>query len=68
MTENAEDVDNNVAIGEDQHDKKEQEDVGFNSEEDRPYLEEAKRRRMKAKGLRPPPRTKVQAAVVKATA
>lgn len=38
-TEDAEDVDNNVVIGEDQHDKKEQEDVGFNSEEDRPYLE-----------------------------
>ncbi|KAG5653960.1 rRNA (cytosine-C5-)-methyltransferase nop2 [Sphagnurus paluster] len=35
-----------------------QEDVGFDSEEDRPYLEEAKRRRMKAKGLRPPPRSK----------
>ncbi|GLB35044.1 putative NOL1 NOP2 sun family protein [Lyophyllum shimeji] len=33
------------------------EDVGFDSEEDRPYLEEAKRRRMKSKGLRPPPRS-----------
>ncbi|KAG6854616.1 rRNA (cytosine-C5-)-methyltransferase nop2 [Blastosporella zonata] len=32
--------------------------TGFDSEEDRPYLEEAKRRRMKAKGLRPPPRSK----------
>ncbi|KAF8797936.1 NOL1/NOP2/sun family putative RNA met [Phlegmacium glaucopus] len=30
----------------------------FDSDEDRPYLEESKRRRMKAKGLRPPPRTK----------
>ncbi|KAG6850525.1 hypothetical protein H0H93_012141 [Arthromyces matolae] len=38
--------------------EKEEEDAGFNSEEDTPYLEEAKRRRMKAKGLRPPPRTK----------
>lgn len=53
-----------------------EEDVGFDSDEDRPYLEgvffiniildfvidvvvsEAKRRRMKAKGLRPPPRSK----------
>ncbi|KAJ6630691.1 NOL1/NOP2/sun family-domain-containing protein [Mycena sp. CBHHK59/15] len=45
-------------------------DVGFDSEEDRPYLEDAKRRRMKAKGLRPPPRSKVPAvsAVVKASA
>ncbi|KAG6878690.1 rRNA (cytosine-C5-)-methyltransferase nop2 [Termitomyces sp. T159_Od127] len=34
------------------------EQVGFDSEEDIPYLEEAKRRRMKAKGLRPPPRSK----------
>ncbi|KAG6890452.1 rRNA (cytosine-C5-)-methyltransferase nop2 [Termitomyces sp. T32_za158] len=33
-------------------------EVGFDSEEDTPYLEEAKRRRMKAKGLRPPPRSK----------
>ncbi|KAF9532271.1 NOL1/NOP2/sun family-domain-containing protein [Crepidotus variabilis] len=32
---------------------------GFDSDEDRPYLEDAKRRRMKAKGLRPPPRTNV---------
>ncbi|KAF8902042.1 NOL1/NOP2/sun family-domain-containing protein [Gymnopilus junonius] len=32
--------------------------TGFNEEEDQPYLEEAKRKRMKAKGLRPPPRTK----------
>jgi len=35
-----------------------QEDVAFDSDEDKPYLEEAKRRRMKAKGLRPPPRSK----------
>ncbi|PPQ64100.1 hypothetical protein CVT24_008917 [Panaeolus cyanescens] len=33
-------------------------DVAFNDDEDRPYLEEAKRKRMKAKGLRPPPRSK----------
>ncbi|KAF7440410.1 rRNA (cytosine-C5-)-methyltransferase nop2 [Pleurotus ostreatus] len=32
------------------------EDAGFNSDEDRPYLEENKRRWMKSKGLRPPPR------------
>ncbi|PPQ83329.1 hypothetical protein CVT25_003968 [Psilocybe cyanescens] len=31
---------------------------GFDDSEDRPYLEEAKRKRMKAKGLRPPPRSK----------
>jgi len=31
---------------------------GFDVEEDRPYLEEAKRKRMKAKGLRPSPRSK----------
>ncbi|KAJ7632518.1 NOL1/NOP2/sun family RNA met [Roridomyces roridus] len=43
---------------------KPQEDAGFDSDEDRPYLEESKRRRMKAKGLRPPPRSKT----VKATA
>ncbi|PCH38108.1 NOL1/NOP2/sun RNA met [Wolfiporia cocos MD-104 SS10] len=33
-------------------------DVGFDSEEDKPYLEEAKRKMMKAKGLRVPPRSK----------
>ncbi|KAJ7172580.1 NOL1/NOP2/sun family RNA met [Mycena filopes] len=46
------------------------EDVGFDSDEDRPYLQEAKRRQMKAKGLRPPPRTKAPAAsaTVKASA
>ncbi|KAF9500962.1 NOL1/NOP2/sun family putative RNA met, partial [Pleurotus eryngii] len=32
------------------------EDAGFNSDEDRPYIEENKRRWMKSKGLRPPPR------------
>ncbi|KAJ7489812.1 NOL1/NOP2/sun family RNA met [Mycena galericulata] len=49
---------------------KPQEDVGFDSDEDRPYLQEAKRRRMKAKGLRPPPRSKAPAAstTVKASA
>ncbi|KAJ7710012.1 NOL1/NOP2/sun family-domain-containing protein [Mycena rosella] len=47
-----------------------QEDVAFDSDEDRPYLQEATRRRMKAKGLRPPPRTKAPAAsaTVKASA
>jgi len=35
---------------------KDSEDVAFDAEEDKPYLEEAKRRRMKAKGLRPPAR------------
>ncbi|KIY50953.1 NOL1/NOP2/sun family putative RNA met [Fistulina hepatica ATCC 64428] len=30
------------------------EDVAFNSDEDRPYIENAKRRQIKAKGLRPP--------------
>ncbi|TFK76544.1 NOL1/NOP2/sun family putative RNA met [Pluteus cervinus] len=34
-----------------------QEGNAFDSDEDKPYLEEAKRRRIKAKGLRPPPRT-----------
>ncbi|KAJ7740709.1 NOL1/NOP2/sun family RNA met [Mycena maculata] len=42
---------------------KPQEDVGFDADEDRPYLEEAKRRRMKAKGLRPPARSKAPTAV-----
>ncbi|KAK7014949.1 SAM-MT-RSMB-NOP domain-containing protein [Favolaschia claudopus] len=46
--------------------KEQQAEVAFDSDEDRPYLEEAKRRRMKAKGLRPPPRTKAPA--VSATA
>jgi len=36
---------------------KDKEDVAFDSEEDKPYLEEAKRRRIKAKGLRPPLRS-----------
>ncbi|KAL0947017.1 hypothetical protein HGRIS_013161 [Hohenbuehelia grisea] len=38
-------------------------DVGFDSEEDRPYIEEGKRKQMKAKGLRPRPRTKAPAVV-----
>ncbi|KAK7467015.1 rRNA (cytosine-C5-)-methyltransferase nop2 [Stygiomarasmius scandens] len=38
------------------------EPIAFNDEEDKPYLEEAARRRMKAKGLRPPPRTTVKTA------
>ncbi|KAK2466996.1 hypothetical protein APHAL10511_001254 [Amanita phalloides] len=33
-----------------------EESAGFISDEDRPYIEESKRRHMKAKGLRPPPR------------
>ncbi|KAF9483888.1 NOL1/NOP2/sun family putative RNA met [Pholiota conissans] len=41
---------------------------GFDEEEDKPYLEEAKRRRMKAKGLRPPPRSKPAAKSVEAKA
>ncbi|RDB21272.1 25S rRNA (cytosine-C(5))-methyltransferase nop2 [Hypsizygus marmoreus] len=44
-------------LGEEAPTEAPQEDVGFNSDEDRPYLEEAKRRRMKLKGLRPPPRS-----------
>ncbi|KAF8311308.1 NOL1/NOP2/sun family putative RNA met [Clavulina sp. PMI_390] len=36
--------------------------VGFDEEEDKMYLEEAKRKRMKAKGLKPPPRSKPVAA------
>ncbi|KAF8447594.1 NOL1/NOP2/sun family-domain-containing protein [Boletus edulis BED1] len=35
-----------------------EEDVAFDSEEDRPFIEEGKRRQMKAKGLRVPPRHK----------
>ncbi|KAA1474912.1 NOL1/NOP2/sun family putative RNA met [Dentipellis sp. KUC8613] len=42
-------------------------DVKFDETEDKPYLDEAKRRRMKAKGLRVPPRNPV-AATVKASA
>ncbi|KAF7322895.1 SAM-MT-RSMB-NOP domain-containing protein [Mycena chlorophos] len=42
-----------------------QDKAAFDSDEDRPYLEDAKRRRMKAKGLRPPPR---KASAVKAAA
>ncbi|THH19393.1 hypothetical protein EW146_g1758 [Bondarzewia mesenterica] len=45
------------------------EEVKFDEEEDRPYLEEAKRHRMKAKGLRVPPRNRAPAATtVKASA
>ncbi|KAJ6596792.1 NOL1/NOP2/sun family RNA met [Mycena vulgaris] len=49
---------------------KAQETVAFDEDEDRPYLQEGTRRRMKAKGLRPPPRTKAPAvsATVKASA
>ncbi|KAH9951876.1 NOL1/NOP2/sun family RNA met [Amylocystis lapponica] len=50
-----------VAGGAEQGDEDvaEQYQVAFNDEEDKPYLEEAKRKRMKAKGLRVPPRTKL---------
>ncbi|KAF9227526.1 NOL1/NOP2/sun family putative RNA met [Gyrodon lividus] len=36
------------------------EDVGFDSEEDKPFIQEGKRRQMKAKGLRVPPRRKAE--------
>ncbi|TFK54980.1 NOL1/NOP2/sun family putative RNA met [Heliocybe sulcata] len=36
----------------------EQEDVGFESDEDKKYIEESKRKAMKAKGLRVPPRNR----------
>ncbi|KAG9318794.1 putative NOP2-nucleolar protein [Chiua virens] len=35
-------------------------DVGFDSEEDKAYIEEGKRRQIKAKGLRVPPRRKAE--------
>jgi len=44
------------------------EHVSFDPEEDKPYLHEAIRRRMKSKGLRPLPRTKVSAVVQSADA
>ncbi|KAF9246196.1 NOL1/NOP2/sun family RNA met [Melanogaster broomeanus] len=37
-----------------------EEDVGFDSEEDRPFIQEGKRRQMKAKGLRVPSRLKAE--------
>ncbi|KIK59768.1 hypothetical protein GYMLUDRAFT_169299 [Collybiopsis luxurians FD-317 M1] len=40
----------------------EQEKIAFDDAEDRPYLDEAKRRQMKAKGLKPPRRQTVEAA------
>ncbi|KAF8831426.1 hypothetical protein HHX47_DHR1000687 [Lentinula edodes] len=40
----------------------EKEKIAFDDDEDRPYIEESKRRRMKAKGLKPPPRTTVKVA------
>jgi len=52
------DISPTFILGEEPVKGKIQEDAGFDSDEDRPYLEEAKRRRMKAKGLRPPPRSK----------
>ncbi|GBE82020.1 25S rRNA (cytosine-C(5))-methyltransferase nop2 [Sparassis crispa] len=36
-------------------------EFAFDSDEDRPYIEETKRKRMKAKGLRVPPRSKLAA-------
>ncbi|KAG6335403.1 hypothetical protein ID866_3698 [Astraeus odoratus] len=36
------------------------EDVGFDSEEDKKYIAEGKRRQLKAKGLRVPPRQKIE--------
>jgi len=50
-------------------DSVEQKDVKFDDAEDEPYLEESKRRRMKSKGLRVPPRSRTQSAIaVAATA
>ncbi|KIJ68984.1 hypothetical protein HYDPIDRAFT_80900 [Hydnomerulius pinastri MD-312] len=44
-------------------------DVAFDSDEDKPFIQEGKRRQMKAKGLRVPPRQKPEQNVaVKATA
>ncbi|KAI0082735.1 NOL1/NOP2/sun family putative RNA met [Panus rudis PR-1116 ss-1] len=44
-------------------------DVGFQSDEDKEYIQEGKRKQMKAKGLRVPPRTKpVPLTTVKAAA
>lgn len=60
----AQDIDVNsesISMIIDEANKNIEEDVGFDSEEDRPILEDAKRRRMKAKGLRPPPRSKSMA-------
>ncbi|KAF8557248.1 NOL1/NOP2/sun family RNA met [Imleria badia] len=37
-----------------------EQDVGFDSEEDRPFIQEGKRKQMKAKGLRVPPRHKAE--------
>jgi len=66
--DDAEEVDSKFVIEEeDQKSEKEKEPVGFDPNEDEPYLYEATRRRMKAKGVRPLPR-KVQAAVVQSTA
>ncbi|OJT14584.1 25S rRNA (cytosine-C(5))-methyltransferase nop2 [Trametes pubescens] len=42
--------------------------VAFDADEDKPYLEEMKRKRMKAKGLKPPPRHKDAPAAVEAAA
>ncbi|KAF9052969.1 NOL1/NOP2/sun family-domain-containing protein [Panaeolus papilionaceus] len=53
-----EEVDEPIEVDEEFMQNGETARVGFNEDEDRPYLEEAKRKRMKAKGLRPPPRTK----------
>ncbi|KAH7923510.1 NOL1/NOP2/sun family putative RNA met [Leucogyrophana mollusca] len=61
--ETVEKVDGKMAVDE----EVEREVVGFDSDEDKPFLEEAKRRRMKAKGLRVPPRQKSDIAVTAET-
>lgn len=49
--------DSEVAVKESNDAMETQEDVKFDAEEDKKYLEEGKRRQMKAKGLRVPPRS-----------
>ncbi|KAE9399301.1 NOL1/NOP2/sun family putative RNA met [Gymnopus androsaceus JB14] len=50
-----------IGIEEEGEEGKVEEKVVFNDAEDQPYIQEAKRRQMKAKGLRPPPRKAVKA-------
>jgi len=66
--DDAQEVDSKVMMEEDHKSDNEEVHVSFDSEEDKPYLYEATRRRMKAKGLRPPPRTKIHAATVQTAA
>jgi len=67
--DDVEQVDSKVMIEEDDHKSKdEKEHIVFDPDEDKPYLHEATRRRMKSKGLRPPPRMKVQAAIIQSAA